>query len=134
MFRVYNNEQKQWVKDDIYLSPNDELFVIKKSLFGMIKIILDSDIYVYHRDIDLYDKNNVLVYEGDYIQARVAENKEVIGVVAYAFDLSSYVLLCDDTDEFYPLGSQVSGLIEVIGNVFDGYDKVNADGQQALSI
>lgn len=123
MFRVYNNERKEWVKDDVYLSPNGELFLIKKSLFGMTKILLDSDTYIFHRDIDLYDKNNMLVYEGDYIKAHVDEDKDVIGMVAYAFDLSAYVILCVDSDEFYTLGNQVSGLIEVIGNVFDGYEK-----------
>lgn len=121
MFRVYNAEKKEWVKDNIYLSPNDELFFIKKSLFGMTKTSLDSDTYICHRDIDLYDKNNVLVFEGDYIKAHVDEDKDVIGMVAYAFDLSAYVILCVDSDEFYALGNQVSGLIEVIGNVFDGY-------------
>lgn len=134
MFRVYDNEQKQWVKDDIYLNTNDELFLIKKSLFGMTKIPLDSDTYVWHKDIDLYDKNNVLVYEGDYIKAKVSDDKEVIGMVAYAFDLSGYVILCVDSDEFYTLGNSVSSLIEVVGNVFDGYNKVNEDGQQTLSI
>ena len=129
MFRVYDNKRKEWVKDDIYLSPNDELFLIKKSLFGMVKTPLDSDIYVWHKDIDLYDKNNVLVYEGDFIKAKVSDDKEVIGVVAYAFDLSSYVILCVDSDEFYTLGSQVSSLIEVVGNVFDSYNKVNEDDQ-----
>lgn len=129
MFRVYDNKRKEWVKDDIYLSSNDELFLIKKSLFGMVKTPLDSDIYVWHKDIDLYDKNNVLVYEGDFIKAKVSDDKEVIGVVAYAFDLSSYVILCVDSDEFYTLGSQVSSLIEVVGNVFDGYNKVNEDDQ-----
>ena len=119
MLRVYDNEQKQWVKDDIYLNTNDELFLIKKSLFGMTKIPLDSDTYVWHKDIDLYDKNNVLVYEGDYIKAKVSDDKEVIGMVAYAFDLSGYVILCVDSDEFYTLGNSVSSLIEVVGNVFD---------------
>ena len=123
-YRVYDNEQKEWVKDNVYLSPNDELFRITKSALGMVKILaLDADRYIYHKDINLYDKDEVLVYEGDYIKAHVDENKDVIGVVAYAHELSAYIILCVDSDEFYTLGSNVSAEISVIGNVFDGYEK-----------
>lgn len=133
MFRVYDNVEKRWVKDNIYLSPNDELFQIKQSLFGMVKVplTLDSERYIYHRDINLYDKNGILVYEGDYIYARVAEDKTEIGLVCYAHELSSYVILCVDNDTFYTLGSNVSSDIQVIGNVFDGYEVIQ-DGEQTL--
>ena len=125
MYRVYDNDKKVWLKDNIYLSPNNELFKIKKSVLGMVKtlLILSQDRYIYHQDIMLNDKNDTLVYEGDYILAKVAEDKEVVGLVAYAHELSSYVILCVDSDEFYTLGSNVSSEIEVIGNVFDGYKK-----------
>ena len=125
MYRVYDNDKKVWLKDNIYLSPNNELFKIKKSVLGMVKtlLILSQDRYIYHQDIMLNDKNDTLVYEGDYILAKVAEDKEVVGLVAYAHELSSYVILCVDSDEFYTLGSNVSLEIEVIGNVFDGYKK-----------
>ena len=124
-FRVYDNEQKKWVKDNIYLSPDDNLFLIKQSMFGMVKVplALDSDRYIYHRDINLCDKDGVVVYEGDYIRARVAEDKDEIGLVAYAHELSAYIILCVDNDTFYTLGSNVSEEISVIGNVFDGYEK-----------
>lgn len=129
--RVYDNEQKKWVKDNVYLSPDGELFLIKQSLFGMVKVplALDSDRYICHKDINLYDKNGVLVYEGDYICARVAEDKEEIGLVAYAHELSAYIILCVDSDTFYTLGSNVSEEISVVGNVFDGYNELNRDGQ-----
>lgn len=125
MFRVYDTEKKKWVKDGIYLNPNGELFLIKRSLFGRVKIplALSGDKYVYHQDINLCDKNDVLVFEGDYIKASVSEDKEVVGMVAYASDLSAYVILCVDSDEFYTLGAQVCEYIEVIGNVFDDYEK-----------
>ena len=125
MFRVYDVEEKKWIRKNIYLSPNEELFLIKKSWFGLVKrpIELHQDKYIYHNDINLYDKDNVLVYEGDFIKAQVEEDKSVIGLVAYARELSSYVILCVDSDEFYTLGSNVSSEIKVIGNVFDGYDK-----------
>ena len=132
-FRVYNIEQKKWVKENIYLSPNDELFLLKKGLFGTIKVPLDNGQYVYHKGIFLYDKKNSLVYEGDYIKAKVDENKEVIGLVVYAHELSAYVILCVDSDEFFTLGSETTEFIEVIGNVFDGYKEEKKDGKQTLS-
>lgn len=134
-YRVYDTEKKQWVKDNIYLNPNGELFLIKQALFGMVKIplALDTNRYIYHVAIDLLDKNQVQVHEGDYIKAQVAEDKSVIGLVTFAAELSSYVILCLESDEFYTLGSSVSSEIQIIGNVFDGYEKVNNDGKQALS-
>ena len=123
MFRVYDTEKKKWVKDNIYLNPKGELFLIKKSIFGKVKIplALSQDKYIYHKAIDLWDKNQKQVHEGDYIRANVAEDKNVIGLVAFAAELSAYVILCVDSDEFYTLGSETTEFIEIIGNVFDGY-------------
>ena len=134
LFRVYDNEEKCWVKDNVYLSPDGELFLIKRSVFGWTKLplALSQERYVYHRTIDLWDKNNVQIHEGDYIQAQVDEDKSVIGLVAFATELSAYVILCVDSDEFYTLGSEVMDLIQVIGNAFDGYKEVVQNGEQAL--
>lgn len=133
-YRVYDNEKKCWIKDNIYLNPDGELFLIKQSLFGMVKVplALDLERYVYHRAIDLWDKDENLVYEGDYIRAQVDENKSVIGMVAYAQDLSAYVILVESTQEFFTLGSETTEFIQVIGNVFDGYEEVVQNGEQAL--
>lgn len=123
-YRVYDIERNQWIKDNVYLNPDGDLFLIKKSIFGRTKkpILLEPDRYIYHNDIELYDKDNNLVYIGDYIKAQVKEDRSVIGLVSYAHDLSAYVILCDDTNEFFTLGSNVCELIEIIGNVFDGYE------------
>ena len=123
-YRVYDIERNQWIKDNVYLNPDGDLFLIKKSIFGRTKkpILLESDRYVWHQDIELYDKDNNLVYIGDYIKAQVAEDRSVIGLVAYAHEMSAYIILCDETNEFFTLGSQVCDRIEVIGNVFDGYE------------
>lgn len=125
VYRVYDNEQKKWLKDNIYLTPDGELFLIKQGLFGTIKtpLALNAERYVFHKDINLYDKDGVLVFEGDYIKATVDTDKEEIGLVAYAHELSAYVILCVSNDTFYTLGSEVSSEIKVIGNVFDGYKK-----------
>ena len=134
-YRVRDTLKDRWVKDKVYLSQDGELYLIKRSVFGWTKfpLALSGDRYVYHIDIDLYDKNDVLVYEHDYIKAQVDKDKTVIGVVVYAHELSSYVILCVDSDEFYTLGTEVCEYIEVIGNVFDGYKEEKKDGKQALS-
>lgn len=120
-YRVYDVERKEWVKDNIYLTPDDGLFKIKQSVFGLIKVPLELslDRYIYHRDIGLYDKNGVLIYEGDHLEAEVAEDRVVTGVVVYASEIAGYIILCNDTDEFFSLGSDICEYIKVVGNVFD---------------
>lgn len=134
-YRVYDTTKKKWIRDNIYLNPDGDLFLIKQSLFGMVKfpLALSQDRYVYHRDINLYDKHNVLIHEGDYIQAQVSEDRFVVGLVAFATELSAWVILCVDSDEFFTLGSETCEFIEVIGNVFDGYKEEKKDGKQTLS-
>lgn len=128
-FRVYDTKKKQWIHDNVYMNSNGDLFKIKQSLFGMVRVplALDSERYIVHESIGLLDKNNKAVYVGDYIRANVGkteesnEDKIEIGLVAYAHELSAYVILCVNSDTFYTLGSQVCEYIEIIGNTFDGY-------------
>ena len=120
-FRVFDTEKKKWIKENVYMNLDGELFLIKQSLFGMTKVPLDANRYINHNAIDLYDKNQNQVYEGDYVKARVADDRTVIGMVVFAYELSSYIILCTDLGEFFTLGSDISSEIEVIGNVFDGY-------------
>lgn len=125
-YRIFDKETKQWVRDNIFLTPDGGLVLVKKYLFGLIKILrpLSQKRYVYHEDIALCDKNGELIFVGDYLKAQVDTDKEVVGMVAYAEQLSAYVILCDDTSEFYTLGSDVAELVQIIGNVFDGYESV----------
>lgn len=134
VYRVFDTQKKKWINKNVYLSPDGELLVVKRLLFGVFKVFqtLPQDRYIYHKAIDLWDKRQHQVYEGDYILAQVSEDKSVIGLVAFATELSSYVILCVDSDEFYTLGSNVSSEISVIGNVFDGYKEEKKDGQQTL--
>lgn len=134
MFRVYDNEKKCWVKDNVYLTPDGELYKIKQTLFGMVKmpLALSPERYVYHKNINLQDKNGEEIYEGDYIQAQVEEDRSVIGLVAFATKLSAYVVLCVDGNEFYTLGREVMDLIQIVGNVFEGYEVASDGSEQAL--
>lgn len=134
-YRVYDTKEKCWIKNKVYLTPDGELYIINQSVFGWIKLplALSQDRYVYHKAIDLWDKKNVQVFEGDYVRAQVAEDRSVIGLVAFAQELSAWVILCVDSDEFYTLGSETTEFIETVGNVFDGYKEEEKDGKQALS-
>ena len=133
MYRVYNIEKKKWIKDNIFLAPNGDLYVLKKSLFGRQKIVPISDEdYVIHKDIELYDKNGDVIYESDYVKASVAEDRTVIGLVTYAYELAAYIILCMGSGEYFTLGQDVCEFIKVIGNVFDGYDEEEQNGQQSL--
>ena len=124
-YRVYDTEKKQWLKDNIYMNPDGKLFKIKQSLFGMVRIplALDSDRYIFHESIGLADMNNKEIYIGDYIEAHVgkvdeedenSEDKIEIGIVIFAHDLSSYIIICESSNTFYTLGSSVSNEIKII--------------------
>lgn len=123
LFRVYDNSLKKWIRSNIYMNPDGELFKINQGLFGMVKVpmILDADRYIYHENINLTDKNGYEIFKGDYLRATIDDTKVVVGLVAYAHELSAYVILCVDSDEFFTLGSETVEYIEIIGNVFDGY-------------
>jgi hypothetical protein len=131
MFKVFDTKEKYWLHKDVYLSQDEELFMIKRSLFGLVKtpVMLDGERYIYHESINLLDKNGQEIYEGDYLLANVDEDKTVVGLVAYVRELSAYVILCEDSNEFFTLGSETTEFIQVIGNAFDGYEVVLDDEQ-----
>ena len=118
MFRVYDNFQKCW-KKDVYMSPDDRLYVLKKGIFGKKMVEISDERYIIHEHIGLIDKDEEPVFVGDYVQAEVADNKIVTGVVAFAHEFASYVILCYDTDEYYMLSESVCERIKIVGNVFD---------------
>ena len=64
---------------------------------------------------------------GDYLEAKVADDKVVKGIVTFAEELSSFIILCFDTEEFFTLGTEVCQFIEVVGNVFDDVKKGKKD-------
>lgn len=122
-YRVYDKKKRKFITDNIYLTPDGELVESKKSLFGNKMTFVDQNRFVYQKYIELNDKNNLPIYMGDYVKAQVAEDKEATGLVTYAQELSSYVILCFDTEEYFTLGTEVCDLIEVVGNVFDDIKK-----------
>ncbi len=133
LYRVYNISKKKWIYN-VCLTPDGQLFALKQPIFGKTKSLveLSQNTHVYHKSIDLWDKNEKQIFEGDIIKAQVADNREVIGLVTFASELSAYIILCDKTNEYFTLGDSVCSYIEIIGNVFDGYKEDEKDGQQAL--
>ena len=122
MFRVFNNKEKKWVREGVYLSPNNDLSTSKKALFGAEKLSLASDIqYTWHRDIGLYDKNNKLVFEGDICRCN---DGVFTGVVAYVREHAAYYLLDNEHMTYYPLGVNYMDMVEVIGNVCENQDLI----------
>ena len=122
-YRVYDKKKKRFVTDNIFLTPDGELVESKKSLWSNKMTFVDQNRFVYQKYIELNDKNDSPVYMGDYLKAQVAEDREVTGLVTFAQELSSYVILCFDSEEYFTLGSEVCDLIEVVGNVFDDLKK-----------
>lgn len=122
-FRVYDKKKKKFVTDNIFLTPEGELVESKKSLWGNKMTFVDGNRFVYQRYIGLEDKNSTPIYIGDYLMARVDEDKVIQGMVTFAEELSAYIILCFDTEEFFTLGTEVVEFIEVVGNVFDNDKK-----------
>ena len=118
-YRVYDKKKKKFVSNNVYLTPDGELIESKKSIFGDKLTFVDQDRYVFQQSIGLVDRNGTEIYIGDYLEASVADDKIVHGIVTYAEELASYIILCFENDEYYVLGSPVMDFCEVIGNVFD---------------
>ena len=130
MFRVFDRKKETFVQDNIFISPNGNLYMLKRNIFGIDKlVILSQDRYAYTKSIDLYDKNGTLIYEGDYVKAQVADDRIVSGIVSFAPELSAYIILCFESEEYFTLGESVCDLITVIGNVFENYE-VKQDEQK----
>lgn len=123
MYRVFDKKKKKFIIDNIFLTPDGELVESKKSLFGNKMTFVDQNRYVYQKYIELNDKNNIPIFIGDYLKAQVSEDRSVTGIVTFAPELSSYIILCLDNEEYFTLGTEVCQLIEVVGNVFDDLKK-----------
>ena len=128
-FRAYDKKKHKFVIDNIFLTPEGELVESKKSIWGNKMTFVDGNRFVYQRYIGLEDKNGKSIYIGDTLEAQVAEDRIVKGVVTFAEELSAYIILCFDPDEYFTLGTEVVQYIEVVGNVFDDEKKGKKDGK-----
>ena len=120
-FRVYDKKRKKFIQDSIYLTPDGELVESKKSIFGDKLTFIDQNRYVYQKAIELSDCNGKEIFVGDYLEAQVAEDRIVRGIVTFANELSAYIILCFDTDEYFTLGESICQYIKVVGNCFEEF-------------
>lgn len=118
-YRVYDKKKKKFVEDNIFLTPDGELVESKKSLFGDKITFVSQNRYVYQKYIELDDIDGKQIYVGDYLEAKISEDKTVIGMVTFAPELSAYIILCFETEEYFTLGTEVCQYVKVVGNVFD---------------
>ena len=118
-YRVYDKKKKRFVTNNIFLTPDGELVESKKSLFGNKMTFIDGNRFVYQRYIGLADRDGNPIYIGDTLECKVAEDRMVKGTVTFAPELSSYIILCFESEEYFTLGESVCDLISIVGNVFD---------------
>lgn len=128
-YRVYDKKKKKFITDNIFLTPDGELVESKRSLWSNKMTFVDGNRFVYQRYIGLEDRNNNPIYIGDILEAQVAEDRVVRGMVTFAEELSSYIILCFDPDEYFTLGTDIVKYISVVGNVFDNEKKGKKDGK-----
>ena len=127
-YRVYDKKRKKFITDNVYLTPDGELVESKKSLFGNKMTFVDGNRFVYQRYIVLEDRDGNPIYIGDTLEAQVADDRIVKGMVTFAPELSSYIILCFESEEYFTLGESVCDLISVVGNVFDDDKRGKKDG------
>ena len=118
IFRVYDRENKTWIKNDAYIDSDGNLFILKKTLFGRQKMLTDENKYVYHKSIEKKDKNDVWIFEADICKS---EKAGIVGVIAYIPENAAYCLLDYNNNLCYDLNID-SQEIEKIGNIFDNQE------------
>ena len=126
-YRVYDKKKKRFVTDNIYLTPEGDLVESKKSLWGNKMTFVDQNRYVYQRYIGLVDREDHPIFIGDYLEAVVADDEIIVGIVTFAEEISSYIIWCFENEKWFTLGTDVCDRIRIIGNVFDDEKKGKKD-------
>lgn len=121
MYRVFDTKENKFVTDVIEL-PNGDLMRSVQNVFKKKnQLCADSQFKITH-DIDIVDKNNSLIFEGD-----ILKSDKFIGEVCYIQNLCSYALINHTKSEYYPMNETLFNKCEIIGNVFENKDFWKAD-------
>ena len=119
MYRLYDNKEKAWVRDDFYVSFFGDVYLSKKTLFGNDKMsLVPENRYTLHKDIGYYDRIGRLIFEGDVCEI-VVDDKIITCVVAYVPERAAYMLLDYEYNSYYQFYNEIKEYIKVVGNVFD---------------
>lgn len=124
MFRVRDTQNDKWVTtEDVFVNPIGDVFSVKrKGFFKKREELVFESHYIPHKDTSIRDKNDIMIYEGDFVRAvsESDDNEDVmIGLVAYAPEKASYLLLVWSESQAYHIGDGISESLEVVGNIFD---------------
>ena len=129
-FRVYDKKKKKFIENGILLTPEGELVESKKSFFGNKLSFVDQDRYVYQKYIELDDKDGTPMYIGDYVKAEINEDETVLCMVTFSSQVSAFIIIRLDKDEWFPLGESLCSRVKVVGNVFDDLKKGKKNGDK----
>lgn len=116
MYRVWDNKEKVWVRD-IFLSPNNDLWIKKRTQFGNKKLSLVPDgRYKYQLAICETDINGIAIYEGDICKTKDGK----VGLIAYAPEKVAYLFFDYNNYKYYQLDKNICNThLEIIGNIFE---------------
>lgn len=118
MYKVYDCKSKQWINNTM-LSGNDDLYEIRKSIFGLYKYkLLPNSKYKLFRCTEIFDKKGKAIYEGDILKLH-ADKGEVICVVSYSPETAAYVALDMSNKRYHYLSEERCRSAEILGNMLE---------------
>lgn len=126
MYRVYDKKKRLWLRDKVYLAPNEDLYLLKKRLCFLKTITLVSDNrYVFQNCINERDKNNKWIFEGDICKF----DNDDVGLITYSNEMAAYILLDYNNEEYYTLTDEIcNSRLEIVGNIFDAPELIGKEG------
>lgn len=119
--RIFDNENRKWIMDGIYLNPNtEELYIFEKRRFRKERLVpVSSERFIVHNDIRLTDKFGYLIHEGDIVEAEVNPNEFIMTMIGWLPERAAYGLLDFESETFYTLGEEQCEHVRIVGNIFD---------------
>lgn len=123
MYRVWNKEEACWIKENIVILPNGDISTIEpyKNKLNIFQTDLKSENkYIVHFSININDKNNINIYEGDIIKT----DFDVIGAICYIPERLGFFLIDFKNYKYYILDAERCKQCEIIGNVMENPELV----------